>query len=189
MQHCLNTTTYIFSVANRSLVPSHQDKTEVYICLYRQLLYLYCGSSLIYQSLMYTCTHNYMIDEEKRSAMTVLIQNYNNIRTHLDNSTMRGELVQRRALTPDQAKDLLDCTASVANEKLFWFVVNGGVSGFEQFMQALAKTSEDHQGHRQILNDLRLDLKQVQSHSRSATHILRSLHPRNTTCSDSGAEH
>ena len=112
--------------------------------------------------------------------MTVLIDNFNNIRKHLDNSAIRGELVQLRALTTEEAKSLLDsANMSDANERLIYILKKGGVNGFKQFMIALEKTSEEYQGHREILQELKDDLKQVEPHSRSATHILGSISPFN----------
>lgn len=112
--------------------------------------------------------------------MTVLVDNFNNIRKHLDNSAIRGELFVQRALTSEECKALVDsATVSDANERLFFIIQKGGVSGFKQFMIALQKTSEEYPGHRDILEALRTDLKlaQTSSHSRSATHILGELPP------------
>lgn len=125
--------------------------------------------------LLYMC-----IDMEKKDAMTILSKHYSNIRTHLNNSAIRGKLVECNTLTFDQVQVLLDCgSASEANERLLSYIVKGGVSGFKQFINALKKTSDEYQGHRELLNDLSLDLV---SFSFSAAH---SLHPRHSTHSES----
>lgn len=118
----------------------------------------------------------YLSDQERKSAMSVLTDNFINICTHLDNSAIRRQLVQLRALTLEESKTLLDsANMSEANERLVHLIQKGGVDGFKQFMIALEKTSDDYPGHRDILSNLKADLKYVQPHSGSATNILCSL--------------
>jgi hypothetical protein len=114
-------------------------------------------------------------DLDRKSAIAVLTKNYNNIRQHLDNSAIRGVLVEQHALTLDDIDILLDAaraSISEANERLIRMIQRGGVNGFRQFMIALQKTSASHQGHQDILECLMSDLKHIQPHSRSATCIL-----------------
>ena len=100
--------------------------------------------------------------------MAVLLDNFNNIRKHIDNSAIRGELVQLRALTSEESNTLLEsATVSDANERLIYIILKGGVNGFMQFMTALQNTSEEYPGHRDVLEDLKADLKLVQDHLHS----------------------
>ena len=113
--------------------------------------------------------------------MSVLTDNFINICDHLDNSAIRLQLVQLRALTLEDSKALLDsANMSEANERLVHLIQKGGVDGFKQFMIALENTRDDYPGHRDILNNLKADLKRVQPHSGSATSILCSLFLPNT---------
>lgn len=123
---------------------------------------------------------------EKKSATTILRNNFNTIRKQLDNSAIRGELYQLHALTDDECRSLLNsATMSDANERLFFIIIKGGVNGFKQFMIALQKTCDEYPGHRDILEDLRRGLQLAQCYSRSATHILRALPPSSGSCSHS----
>ena len=118
--------------------------------------------------------------------MAVLLDNFNNIRKHIDNSAIRGELVQLRALTSEESNTLLEsATVSDANERLIYIILKGGVNGFMQFMTALQNTSEEYPGHRDVLEDLRTDLKLVQAHSHSARNILGALPPHDKVRSQS----
>ena len=126
------------------------------------------------------------LNRDKKNAMAVLLDNFNNIRKHIDNSAIRGELVQLRALTSEESNTLLEsATVSDANERLIYIIQKGGVNGFKQFMTALQNTSEEYQGHRDLLDNLKTDLKLVQSHSHSARHILGSLPPHDKVRSHS----
>ena len=122
--------------------------------------------------------------------MSVLTDNFINICDHLDNRAIRRQLVQLRALTLEDSNTLLDsANMSVANERLVYLIQKGGVDGFKQFMIALENTRDDYPGHRDILNDLKADLKRVRPHSGSATSILCSLFPPNTPHQRHGSTH
>ena len=117
--------------------------------------------------------------------MSVLIDNFSNILGHMDNRAIRHVLYQLRALTEEECVALGTLPPAEANERLFFIIKTKGINGFQQFMIALQKTSEDNPGHRDILDALTMDLKLAQFHSRSAIQILGALPSSSSTCSQS----
>lgn len=115
------------------------------------------------------------MDVEKKHAMEVLTNNYDNICRQLSNPIIRRTLVQQKALTIDQAQVLINTantSESDANERLIHMIEKGGVNGFKQFMIALEKTSSDHRGHQDLFERLVSQLNHLRPHSQSAIEIL-----------------
>ena len=115
---------------------------------------------------------------EKKNAMEVLTSNYDNICQQLTNRVIRRALIQQRGLTIEQGQALMDYASvseSDANERLIQMIEKGGVNGFRQFMIALQKTSEEHQGHQDLLLRMVSELNHLRPYSRSASDILNSM--------------
>ena len=122
------------------------------------------------------------MNQEKKCATDVLRENTDNILRCLDQSLIRSHLYQLKVLTVDEYAHLCSLPSSTANEVLFIMITKKGVYGFQQFMIALQRTSENP-GHLEILEALTVDLKHAESCSRSAANILHGLLPISRTTS------
>lgn len=124
------------------------------------------------------CCSPAQMNVEKKNAIEVLVNNYDNICQQLTNRVIRRALIQQRALTLDQGQALMDYASvseSDANERLIQMIEKGGVNGFRQFLIALQKTSSENRGHEDLLLRMVSELNHLRPFSRSATDILNSM--------------
>ena len=120
------------------------------------------------------------LNKERESAMNILLDHIDIILQQLDQKLIRPVLIKLRVIDIDEYDHLCSLSISDANEALFIMIKKKGVIGFQQFLVALEKTSENP-GHRDILNYLKMDLKLAGSRSRSATQILHALPSSSTS--------
>jgi len=104
--------------------------------------------------------------------MNILVDNFTCILNHLDQKQIRPALFEQRALSDSEYEKLLSLSTSEGNEQLFFMIKKKGIKGFEQFMVALEKTSENNIGHREILETLRASLTLQQQQLSYAAQIL-----------------
>lgn len=112
--------------------------------------------------------------------MNILLDHIDIILRQLDQKLIRPVLIKLRVIDIDEYEHLCSLSISDANEALFIMIRKKGVIGFQKFLVALEKTSENP-GHHDILNDLKMDLKLARSRSMSAAQILHALPSSSTS--------